>query len=211
MHKRPLLVVAAVFSMIFVFGKSSNAQELAVFNLDQGVIYIETLGDVKLVRTADTPKDVRIVKTREYQVSTCTEFAQRESMGTCYSSEPVLNPRVCGLYENYTTYGPFGSIYVQRRCVFWVSGGVSTVATPYSCPTTREVCTKSAMETRIGTIEIDFILRRMHRLGDGEVEEYLLTEQNSAGRSSFDFRILNSNGRRYQITRNGTEFELKRD
>ena len=51
----------------------------------------------------------------------------------------------------------------------------------------------------------------MHRLGDGEIEEYLLTEQNSAGRSSWDFRILNSNGRAYQIRRDGTEFELRRE
>jgi hypothetical protein len=51
----------------------------------------------------------------------------------------------------------------------------------------------------------------MHRLGEGEVEEFLLTEEYLDGRTSWDFRILNSNGRRYEITRDGTEFELRRD
>ena len=198
MHRTPLPVVAGVFSIIALLGGSSNAQDLAIFYLDQSVINVDTLGDVKLIRTADTPKEVRIIKTREYQASTCTEYSTHQYTGTCF-------------YETYTTYGPFGTIYVQRRCVLWVGGGLSTIAQPYSCPATREVCTKSEMEMRIGTIEFNFKFRRMHRLGDGEVEEYLLTEQNSAGRTSWDFRILNSNGRRYQITRDGTEFELKRE
>ena len=67
------------------------------------------------------------------------------------------------------------------------------------------------METRLGTVEFNFTVRRMHRLGEGEIEEYLLTEQNMAGRTSWDFRILNSNGRRYQVRRDGTNFELRRD
>lgn len=211
MLKTPWPIVAGFFLMIAFFGNPANAQELAVFYLDQSVINIDTLGDVKLVRTADTPKEVRIIKTREYQASNCTEFSTHQVMGTCYSSTPVFNPRVCSLYETYTTYGPFGAIYVQRRCAFWVGGGVSTVAQPYSCPTTREVCTRTVMEMRIGTIEFDFKFKRMHKLGDDEVEEYLLTEQFLAGRTSWDFRILNSNGRAYQISRDGTEFQLKRD
>ena len=211
MYKSPLLVVAGFISMIALFGKSSNAQDLAVYELDQSVVDIDTLGDVKLIRTANTPKEVRIIKAREYQASTCTEYSTHEYRGTCYDHTVVPNPRVCSLYETYTTYGPFGGIYVQRRCVFWVGGGVSTVAQPYSCPATRQVCTRSEMEMRIGTIEFNFTFKRMHRLGDGEVEEYLLIEQNSAGRSSWDLRILNSNGRTYQVTRDGTDFELKRN
>lgn len=211
MHKAPLLVVAGVLSTIVLFGEPSNAQDMAVYYLDQSVINVDTLGDVKLIRTANTPKEVKIIKTREYQASNCTEYSTHEYTGTCYTSTLVPNPRVCSLYETYTTYGPFGTIYVQRRCVLWVGGGVSTVAQPYSCPATREICTKSEMEMRIGTIEFDFRFRKMHRLGDGEVEEYLLTEQNSAGRTSWDFRILNSNGRTYQVVRDGTNFELKRN
>jgi hypothetical protein len=67
------------------------------------------------------------------------------------------------------------------------------------------------MQTRVGTIEFTFVFKRMHRLGEGEVEEFLLTEEYLDGRTSWDFRILNSNGRRYEITRDGTEFELRRD
>lgn len=211
MRKTTWLLVVAASSMFVFFGKSSNAQDMAVFYLDQSVINIDTLGDVKLIRTADTPREVKVIKAREYQASTCIEYATHEYTGTCYTRTPVANPRVCNLYETYTTYGPFGGIYVQRRCVFWVGGGFSTVAQPYSCPATRQVCSRSELEMRVGTIEFDFRMRRMHRLGDGEVEEYLLTEQNSSGRSSWDFRILNSNGRTYQISRDGTEFELKRD
>jgi hypothetical protein len=211
MHKAPLLVVAGILSAAALFARPSNGQDLAAFELDRSVVNVNTLGDVKLIRTADTPKQVKIIKTREYQTSTCTEFSQHQYTGTCYTSTLIPNPRVCGLYENYTTYGPFGAIYVQRRCVYWVGGGVSTIAQPYACPATREVCTKSELEMRVGTIEFDFHFKKMHRLGDGEVEEYLLTEQNSAGRSSWDFRILDSNGRTYQITRDGTDFELKRD
>ncbi len=211
MSKNTFLLLAGVLCVIVPFGKPSNAQDMAVYYLDQSVINIDTLGDVKLIRTADTPREVKIIKAREYQASTCTEYTTHEYMGTCYATTPVPNPRVCSFYETYTTYGPFGGIYVQRRCVFWVGGGISTIAQPYSCPTTREVCKRTEMEMRIGTIEFDFRLRRMHRLGDGEVEEYLLTEQNTAGRSSWDFRILNSNGRTYEVRRDGTEFELRRN
>lgn len=211
MHKTPFLVIAGVFSMIVLFGTAANAQDLATFDLDQSVVRVNTLGDVKLIRTANTPREVRVIKTREYQASTCTEFTRHEYMGTCYTRTPVPNPRTCSLYETYTTYGPFGSIHVQRRCVFWVGGGSSTIAQPYSCPTSRQVCSKSEMQTRVGTIEFTFVFKRMHRLGEGEVEEFLLTEEYLDGRTSWDFRILNSNGRRYEITRDGTEFELRRD
>lgn len=211
MNRTSLFVVASVVSMSALFGQSSYAQDMAVYYLDQSVVDIDTLGDVKLIRTADTPREVTVRKAREYQASTCTEYTQHQYTGTCYTQTPVPNPRVCSLWDTYTTYGPFGAIYVHRRCVFWVGGGIATVATPYSCPATREVCTKSELEMRVGTIEFEFKLRRMHRLGEGEVEEYLLTEQNTAGRSSWDFRILNSNGRTYEVRRDGTEFELRRN
>ena len=211
MSKTHLLIIAGIVSAMVLAGEPSNAQDMAVFELDRSVVEINTLGDVKLIRTATTPREVRVIKTREYQASTCTEYTQHQYTGTCYTSTLVPNPRVCSLYETYTTYGPFGGIYVARRCVFWVGGGVSTVAQPYSCPATREVCSKSELEMRIGTIEFNFTFRRMHRLGEGEVEEYLLTEQNSAGRSSWDFRILDSNGRRYEVRRDGTDFELRRE
>jgi len=211
MHRTPSLVVTGIISTLVLFGNSSNAQDMAVFDLDQGMININMLGDVKLIRTADTPREVRIIKMREYQSSTCTEFTTHEYTGTCYSRTRVPNPRVCNFYQTYTTYGPFGSIHVHQRCVSWVGGGTSTIAQPYSCPATRQVCAKSEMTMRTGTIEFNFTFRRMHRLRDGEVEEYLLTEQNSAGRSSWDFRILESNGKRYRITRTGTNFELRRD
>ncbi len=201
---------AGVCAVLLLFCQASNAQELAAFELDQSSVRVNTLGDVKLIRTADTPREVRVIKTREYQASTCTEYTRHETMGTCYTRTPIPNPRTCSFYETYTTYGPFGSIHVQRRCVLWVGGGRSTIETPYSCPTSRQVCSKSEMQMRVGTIEFTFIFRRMHRLGPGEVEEYLLTEENLNGRSSWDFRIVNSNGRRYEITRDGTQFELRR-
>jgi len=211
MRKPPSHVVAGFVSLIMLFGASANAQDLAVYELNQSVINIDMLGDVKLIRTADTPREVRIIKAREYQASTCVEYTTHESMGTCYDRTLVPNPRVCGLFETFTTYGPFGGIVVRRRCVYWVGGGTSSIATPYSCPVTRQVCARSELEMRVGTIEFNFELRRMHRLGEGEVEEYLLTEQNNAGRTTHDFRILNSNGRRYEVRRDGTNFELRRD
>lgn len=211
MRNTRLLVLAGLVSTFVLFGSSSNAQDMAVVELDRSVVNINTLGDVKLIRTANTPRAVKIIKAREYQASTCTEYTTHQYTGTCYSRVRVPNPRVCNFYETYTTYGPYGSIYVHRRCVSWVGGGTSTVAQPYSCPATREVCSRSAMEMRVGTIEFNFRFRRMHRLGNGEIEEYLLTEENSAGRSSWDFRILDSNGRTYRITRDGTEFELRRN
>lgn len=211
MHKSASTLSSASLLVMVLFGSAANGQELATFELDRDVVRVNTLGDVKLIRTADTPKEVRVIKTREYQTSTCTEFTRHEYTGTCYTRTPVPNPRTCSLYETYTTYGPFGSIHVQRRCVFWVGGGFSTIAQPYSCPTSRQVCSSSEMQMRVGTIEFTFRFRKMHRLGDGEVEEYLLIEENMEGRTSWDFRILNSNGRRYQITRDGTEFELRRD
>ena len=212
MHKTVMLLVSTALLIVSLFGRRAGAQqELAIFELDRDVVRIDTLGDVKLVRTAYTPREVRVIKTREYQSSTCTEYTQHEYTGTCYSSTLLPNPRVCSVWENYTTYGPFGGIYVARRCVFWTGGGTTRVSTPYSCPAVREVCSKSELSMRVGTIEFDFTFRKMHRLGEGEVEEYLLTEQNQAGRSSWDFRILDSNGRRYEVRRDGTNFELRRD
>ena len=211
MQRTPSLWISAAFLLTALFGSAANAQDLATVYLDQEVVNIDTLGDVKLIRTADTPREVRVIKTREYQASTCTEYSTHQTTGTCYTSTPVPNPRVCSLYETYTTYGPFGGIFVHRRCVFWVGGGFSTVAQPYSCPVTREVCTKSELEMRVGTVEFTLTLRRMHRLGEGEVEEYLLTEQHSAGRTTWDFRILNSSGRTYEVRRDGTNFELRRN
>ena len=68
--------------MLVLFGRTSNAQDMAVFELDQSVVNVNTLGDVKLIRTANTPKEVRIIKTREYQASTCIEYSTHEYMGT---------------------------------------------------------------------------------------------------------------------------------
>ena len=211
MKRAPLIAIAAALLAILLLFPSAHAQDVATYYLDQSVINIDTLGDVKLIRTAQTPRDVKIIKAREYQASTCTAFTTHEYTGTCYERALIPNPRVCGLFETYRTYGPFGSVYVGRRCVYWVGGGFTSAAQPYSCPATREVCSRTEMEMRIGTIEFDFEFRRMHRLGAGEVEEYLLTEQYASGRSTWDFRILDSNSRTYEVRRDGTTFELRRN
>lgn len=209
MYKVNSLIVAGL--MLALLGSIAQAQDKAVFQLDKEVVRVNMLGDVKLIRTAKTPKEVKIIKTREYQTSTCTEYSTHEYLGTCYTRTRIPNPRVCNFFETYTTYGPFGSIHVQRRCISWTGGGTSTISEPYSCMSTREVCSKSAMKMQVGTIEFKFKFKKMHKLASGEIEEYLLTEENSEGRTSWDFRILDSNGRAYKIKREGSNFELRRD
>ncbi len=197
MKKFSILLALALISSASAFAETVGYAGDVVLNAKKVHIDAST---ATVVRTADTPKTVKVFMQIPMGERVCEETATRMVYGR--------NP-VCGYDTIYRTEVRNVCVrYNGNRCVVWERRLVTfPVSVMRACEYPVTYCVRYGTQTHFETQKVKLILRNAAKLSGSEQETFLLSgEQPSVGASGADFTLKPLNTRSTYEVKNSSFF-----